>query len=154
MKHYKFTDVPFMSAKEKLSVLKAWVTFLKYGCRGRTFTPKLYDHLNQHCSFIAHFNRAGFYNVYFSTAAGTRKFLSQFDKRGPCMSAEYGGHWGMPEYRDLQMAMIEEASPFIPNIVTESWDSQRLADVQQARLLLSLHGLTAVITDTNGEVVE
>jgi len=65
-------DVKFMTAKEKEAVLKAWERFMRAMAGGKTaeelsrmFTEALYHHLIQHCSFIAHYNRAGFFQHYF-----------------------------------------------------------------------------------------
>jgi hypothetical protein len=60
-----FIDEPFMSAKEKEVVLNAWTRFLKNGCKFQDFTDALYRHLTLHCSFIAHYDRLGFYEFYF-----------------------------------------------------------------------------------------
>lgn len=92
MKQYAFADVQFMSAHEKALALKAWVRFLKNGLRGDDFSDRLYKHLINHCSFIAHFDRAGFYSAYFDNGEDTTWFLSQFDKHGErnCRSVEYG----------------------------------------------------------------
>jgi hypothetical protein len=51
MKQYAFSDAEFLSAREKLLVLKAWVRFLKNGLRWEDFSDRLYKHLINHCSF-------------------------------------------------------------------------------------------------------
>lgn len=108
-----FSDVQFMSADEKMRVLKAWKRFLKGGCKFSQFTKALYNHLIQHCSFIAHYNRAGFYSTYFCDNEGDNtteatKFFSQFDRRGPCLSVENGNNgWLFGEYADINEAMID-----------------------------------------------
>ena len=110
----RFKDVEFMSAKDKELVLKQWLTFLKYGCRYEHFTRRLYDHLTLHCSFIAHFDRRGFYNTYFTSVDGRRKFFSQFDLlHGGGVSVEYGGVMWRKEgdYADINTAMCEEFMP-------------------------------------------
>ncbi len=76
---HEFRDVQFMSAAQKITVLRAWIRFLKRGLRFDQFTKALYDHLIQHCSFIAHYDRAGFYSHYFEFGDSTAFFLSQFD---------------------------------------------------------------------------
>ena len=55
---HEFRDVQFMSAAQKTTVLRAWIRFLKSGLRFDQFTKALYDHLIQHCSFIAHYAEA------------------------------------------------------------------------------------------------
>ena len=81
MKQYVFRDSEFMSAREKLLVQKAWVRFLKNGLRREDFSDRLYMHLINHCSFIAHYNRVGFYATYFENGEDTTRFLAQFEYR-------------------------------------------------------------------------
>ena len=108
-----FTDVEFMTAKEKELVLKQWCTFLQYGCKWEHFTQRLYEHLTLHCSFIAHFNRSGFYDVYFTSVDGRRKFFSQFDLSQGGESREYGGiSWRTrEEYADINGEMCRKYLP-------------------------------------------
>lgn len=142
MKNYTFTDSEFMSARDKQLVLNAWVRFLKHGLRFADFTKRLYEHLHLHCSFIAHYDRAGFYATYFENGEDTASFLSQFDKRGECRSVEYGGSWWLQgEYADLNGAMVEEAAKRIPELLGEAQAKQRESDVAEANRLLSKHGL-------------
>lgn len=79
---YNFKTAEFMSIREKEAVLKNWVTFLKnlkdmdkeeVDSHGNNmpvpfkyFTDRVYKHLSLHCGFIAHYNRFGFYQTYFS----------------------------------------------------------------------------------------
>src|SRR5437870_3492541 len=106
-----FHDSEFLSARDKTLVLKAWVRFLKNGLRFEDFSDRLYKHLTLHCSFIAHYNRAGFYAEYFDRGEDTARFLSQFDDRGECRSVEYGGSWWFHgEYADINEAMIAEGT--------------------------------------------
>src|SRR6266481_7019082 len=110
---HAFGDGQFMSAREKALVLKAWLRFLKNGLRFEDFTKRLYEHLHLHCSFIAHYNRAGFYAEYFERGEDIARFLSQFDARGERRSVEYAGTlWLQGDYADLDRAMVEEASKF------------------------------------------
>ena len=137
---YTFTGGEFMSAREKELVLKAWVRFLKHGLRFADFTKRLYEHLIQHCSFIAHYNRSGFYRAYFESGEDTVRFLSQFDKRGECRSVEYGGPWLNGCYADLGRAMVEEAAPYVPSLTENAAQAQRDADLAEAGRLLAKHG--------------
>jgi hypothetical protein len=139
---YAFSGGEFMTAREKELALKAWVMFLKHGLRSENFTRRLYGHLIQHCSFIAHYNRGGFYATYFEQGEDIARFLSQFDKRGDCRSVEYGGTWWLQgEYEDLNRAMVEEAAPYIPRLLEAAQESERGADLAEARRLLAKHGL-------------
>jgi hypothetical protein len=139
MKQYAFRDAEFMSAREKTLVLKAWVRFLKNGLREEDFSDRLYQHLHLHCSFIAHYNRAGFYATYFENGEDTMRFLSQFDKRGECRSVEHGP-WLSGDYEDLNRAMIEEASRYIPTLMDEASGNAKEADLAEARRLAAKHG--------------
>lgn len=140
-------DTRFMSAAEKERVLRQWERFLKGGLRREQFSEALYDHLIQHCSFIAHYNRAGFYSTYFESGDDTAAFLSQFDKRnaepnGIPRSVEYGmTYWVNDEYGDINMAMIEIASKYILGLLALAKQSQEDADIREARRLLSKHGI-------------
>jgi hypothetical protein len=106
-----FEDVPFMTAQEKRKVLKQWQWFLDSGFHISKFTQALYDHLIQHCSFIAHFDRRGFYATYFMHPSDTQRFLDQFDVDKGCESVEYGGgSWATrSDYYDINGAMVEAA---------------------------------------------
>lgn len=123
----KFADVKFMTGSEKELVLKAWKLFLKslvggdfktvisdgYGNKMPTsfgkFSDRLYKHLTLHCSFIAHFNRAGFYSHYFDDMERMVEFIDQFDPKGFMKSVEYGGtYWKNGDYADLNGAMCIE----------------------------------------------
>lgn len=141
---FQFKDVQFMSAKEKGKVLKQWETFLKYGCKAEHFTEALYHHLIQHCEFIAHYDRGGFYGTYFVSGDHRVHFLSQFDNReGIPQSIEYGGvRWITDErYSDINTAMCEVAKSYLPGLLQESKDSQKDKDIALAKALLAKHGI-------------
>jgi hypothetical protein len=140
MKQYAFRDAEFMSAREKALVQKAWVRFLKNELRPGDFSDRLYTHLINHCSFIAHYNRAGFYATYFENGEDTTRFFSQFDKRGECRSVEYGGSWLSGDYEDLNRAMIEEASRYIPALMEQALGKAKEADLAEAQRLAAKHG--------------
>ncbi len=141
MKQYRFRDVEFMSAREKELVLKAWVRFLKKGLRYEDFSRRLYEHLHLHCHFIAHYDRSVFYDTYFSNGGDTVRFLSQFDKRGECLSVGFGRtSWREGAYADIAEAMVEEASAYIPKLLESARAKQRDADLAEAKRLLAKHG--------------
>jgi len=141
----EFTDSQYMTAREKDLVLKAWVRFLANGLRPQDFTERLYHHLSQHCSFIAHYNCAGFYQVYFGPgqAEATKLFLRQFDPAGDCRSAEYGGTWWLQgDYEDINKAMCKTAGPYIEGVMDDAMARQRQTDLAQAKRLLVKWGIT------------
>jgi hypothetical protein len=138
-----------MSAAQKTTILRAWVRFLKSGLQFEQFTKALYNHLIQHCSFIAHYNRAGFYSHYFEAGDSTAFFLSQFDSRGQCSSVEYGGrHWLSGDYEDVNRAMIAEGEAFIPSLLDSAHRRQEAADIATATALLAKYGIS--VEETGG----
>lgn len=146
-------DTKFMTAKEKELVLKIWKRFLANTLRWEDFTEELYRHLINHCSFIAHYDKMGFYATYFESGDQVAKFLSQFDARnndpidGVPLSVEYGmTYWAADKhdngFADLNQAMIKAAVPYIDDLLQKAQAAQRAADVQEAKRLLAKHGIT------------
>lgn len=137
-------SVKFMPAEEKRKVLKQWELFLKSGLEREKFTKLLYNHLIQHCSFIAHYDIHGFYSTYFVEGEDTVHFLSQFDGRdGIPESVEYHmtGWITNEEYGDINCEMVRIASKYIPRLMTASVNKQMVDDVTRAKLLLEKHGI-------------
>jgi len=140
-----------MTTREKQLVLRQWQTFLKYGCKWEHFTDTLYGHLTLHCSFVAHYDKRGFYADYFTSGDDRARFLSQFDKRNAkwggagCEippSVEYGmTDWARGDYADINLVMIEVASEYIPSLIAESKARQREADIAKAEALLDKYGI-------------
>ncbi len=138
-------DSKFLSAAEKTKVLKHWEMFLKSGLKKDKFTKALYDHLIQHCSFIAHYDIHGFYDTYFESGDDTRHFLSQFDTRnGLSKSIEYGMTYWLTdeEYYDINSEMCRIALRYIPALELKAKNDQRHDDLTQAELLLKKHGVS------------
>jgi hypothetical protein len=103
-----------MPSEEKEKVLKDWTRFIESDFSKNRFTKALYNHLIQHCSFIAHYNQAGFYGSYFEDSEDTMKFLKQFDREQGCISVEYGMKYWLnnDDYRDINTAMVETMEPY------------------------------------------
>jgi hypothetical protein len=148
-----FTDSPFLPAAEKRRVLTEWHRFLQTLARRladrhrcfRAFPNALYNHLIQHCSFIAHYNRSGFFAHYFDHGDGALRFLRQFDAASNPLgtSTEYGDSWWLSgKYRDINEAMREVAAPLLPAIRAEASEDQRRQDLARARRLAARHGLS------------
>lgn len=104
----------FMSAEEKGKVLKDWQRFIENDFDKAKFTKRLYNHLIQHCSFIAHYNQGGFYGTYFEDPEDSMKFIKQFDREQGCVSIEYGmTYWlNNDDYRDINTAMVNVFEPY------------------------------------------
>ena len=133
-------DVEFMTAAEKEKVLRQWKTFLKHGLQFKGFTKALYNHLIQHCSFIAHYNRQGFYATYFESPDDTIRFFQQFDRDSGCISVEYGGTWWLSsDYQDINAAMCDVFDECKKLFYEQLTNAARERAVSQARALLLEH---------------
>ncbi len=136
-------DSKFMTAEEKRKVLKHWEAFLGSCLQKNKFTKLLYDHLMQHCSFIAHYDINGFYSTYFESGDDTIQFLSQFDGRqGMPKSVEYGMTYWLTdeEYYDINIEMVRIAGKYLPVLLEMARISQKDRDLDLARALLAKHG--------------
>jgi len=156
MKKYQFKDVEFMTAKEKQLVLTDWIHFLKHlntdNCKKyidnfgnsmpklfKYFTERLYKHLTLHCSFIAHYDRYGFFITYFNEPERTQLFLRQFTDG---KSIEYGNNWWLDgDYADINQAMCKVAKDIIKAITDKKAIEQKEIDIKKAKQLLQKHGL-------------
>jgi len=144
MTKYEFHASEFMTIREKELVLKSWIRFLKNGLRLQDFTNRLYQHLHLHCGFIAHYNRLGFYETYFTNGEDTIKFLSRFDERLPSGN---GRLWTSGDYEDLAKAMMAVAAPYLPTLLEAAQGQQRSADLAEAERLAAKHGVEVHLTD-------
>lgn len=127
-----------MSAEEKDKVLKDWTRFIENDFSKNRFTKSLYDHLIQHCSFIAHYNQAGFYNSYFADPEDTIRFMRQFDREHDCISVEYGmKYWlNAEDYADINNAMVDALSEYKGSIypkLKEKAKEKKLAEIERLR---------------------
>ena len=59
-------DSKFMAAEQKKKVLRQWDKFIEGGFSFHLFTDAIYQHLNLHCGFIAHYDRLRFYSTYWN----------------------------------------------------------------------------------------
>ncbi len=116
-----FTDVEFMTAKEKELVLKSWNTFLKHGLKKQHFTKRLYEHLHLHSGYIAHFSLHGFYSTYFEAGQDILQFFDYF-----C------NYTVIADYEDLNTAMRQVYSKYKDVIKKQAEDdiTDRLNQVE------------------------
>lgn len=106
-----FSNSKDMSADEKSTVYAAWIRFVNSGFKEVHFTKALYQHLILHCSFIAHYNRATFYDLYFRNEDMRDQFVNQFTTGKPCEGfLSYMWLWGGNDYcqqfYDINTAMV------------------------------------------------
>ena len=144
-----------MKGTEKRRALTQWCHFLQVLARDfgdkdrcfRAFGGALYHHLIQHCSFIAHYDRSGFFSHYFDRGDDALRFLRQFDREEnpEGTSVEYGDAWWLQgEYADINQAMRETATPFLRSIRASAAAAQEASDLGEARRLAARHGLSLV----------
>jgi hypothetical protein len=140
---WNFKDARFMTAREKVQVIRAWERFVENHFRFQDFTRALYNHLSLHCSFIAHYDRYGFYNEYFESPEPTTRFMHQFDRDFGNVSVEYGGtSWLVQEeYRDINSAMCEVLDQYKTGIYLLLTQAARRRDLGLAKRLLERHGV-------------
>lgn len=137
-------DTKFMTAKDKELALKQWRTFIKEGMQAKHFTKRIYEHLSLHCSFIAHYNREGFYSTYFQQPEDTIKFLEQFDPTGEHRSVELGGGYWFTDsdYHDLNDGMCQVVGEYIEQYTSQKLKEAKTRDILLAKSLLGKHGIS------------
>lgn len=137
-------DTQFMTAKDKELTLKQWRTFIREGMQAKHFTKRIYEHLSLHCSFIAHYNRQGFYSTYFQDPEDTIKFLGQFDPNGEHRSVELGGEYWFSDrdYHDLNELMCQVVGEYIEQYTSQKLKEAKTRDVLLAKGLLAKHGIS------------
>lgn len=144
VEQFSFQDEKFLSAAEKQLILSAWITFLRHGCRLEHFSDRLYHHLSLHCSFIAHYNRHGFYEFYFShPSERSYRFLDQFDPSKPGIAAELEETYWLRDRAtgsDLNHAMREVAAPYIAKLHFQFSEAEKQSDLAVASLLAEKYG--------------
>lgn len=130
---YEFEDEPFMSARQKGQVLRAWRRFIRSGFEFGAFSQALYQHLIQHCAFIAHYDRLHFWQLYFDGAGKDLKcLLNQFG--GDRRSCEYGWKlWLDGPAADLNRAMCAEMAVVYPEFIAILAGLDRAFGQMQAR---------------------
>jgi len=139
----EFRDTEFMTAQEKALVLKTWERFISKGFRWDDFSERLYQHLIMHCSFIAHYDKAGFHTTYFQKPEDTERFLNQFNRKEGAISVEYG--WSLwltgYDYSDINNAMCAVVEKYLPVHKPKLRNQARERDILTARVLLAKHGI-------------
>lgn len=125
----RFEDVQFMTAETKEKVVYDWESFLRkrlltpqsevdsneYGVTLFGFTDNLYHHLSQHCGYIAHFNRYGFFQVQFRFP---RQFLDNVHK------CSHGYEYMQREYADVQGHMSQIADHYMDSVMVYDQDDE------------------------------
>lgn len=116
-----FTPTKWDDAEAKARFAKQFIRFVESDFNERRFTQAFYKRLSLTYGHIAHFNRHGFYETFFSSTAGKVGFLRQ-TLRHSC--------WGHPAftYSDVERAL---QSWLFQNGVLDRYE-RKLAEEQEA----------------------
>jgi hypothetical protein len=144
----KFYDTNCMSARDKYFVYIKYRSFLdslkkEYNkitknMGNSTPTPllkfhnELYEHLHQHCGFIAHYDRHGFYHTYFDEPDATIDFIEHMKE------AEKRCH---EDYSDINEAMAKETKKVSSDLIRLMEMRCKKRDIETAKNLLDKYGL-------------
>ena len=94
----QFTPTQWDTAQDKAAFAKQFVRFVQSDFAAKHFTKKFYQRLSMTFGNIAHFNRAGFWDEFFTSTADKVRFLEQ-TLQHPC----YGDSaW---TYSDVEQAL-------------------------------------------------
>ena len=73
----KFTPTQWDTAQDKAAFAKQFVRFLQSDFAAKHFTDKFYRRLSNTFGHIAHYNRGGFWDTFFTTTADKVRFLER-----------------------------------------------------------------------------
>ena len=79
----QFTPTQWNTSLDKAAFAKQFVRFVKSEFAAKHFTEKFYRRLSQIFGHIAHYNRDGFWNEFFTATADKVRFLQQ-TMQWPC----------------------------------------------------------------------
>jgi hypothetical protein len=96
-----FAPSQFSTAADKANFGNALLHFMESEWKQELFTKSLYNRLSMCFGHIAHYNREGFYETWFTSDQARLRFL-QHSLKYPC--------WGSPEYTfcDVERAVQRE----------------------------------------------
>ncbi len=137
MKDYSISDfetVQFLTAVQKFKAYKKFKSVIKK--RDINLMDKnLYQHLNLHCGYIAHYDINGFRATY-EDPHDFLRFCNYFIKHN-----SKNAMWGvMAEYRDINYAMSEIVEQHIDGIRQEVEGYQNKQELDLLHRLAEKHG--------------
>lgn len=117
-----FQATEFATAEDKAWFGNQLLAFVEAGFPESKFTKALYDRLNATFGFIAHFNRDGFWDTYFTNIVDKIEFLKHIIDH-PC--------YGSPVYTfsDVEQAI---RGALIESGVLERYEAQNHAEIEHA----------------------
>lgn len=73
----QFTPTKWQTAKDKAAFANRFVRFVQSDFAVKHFTDQFYQRLSNTFGHIAHYNRGGFWDTFFTTTADKVRFLEQ-----------------------------------------------------------------------------
>ena len=73
--HSQFTPTKWETAKDKAAFANRFVRFVQSDFAAKHFTEKFYRRLSNTFGLIAHYNRGGFWETFFTSTADKVRFL-------------------------------------------------------------------------------
>jgi len=73
----QFTPTQWDTAQDKATFAKHFVRFVQSDFAAKQFTDRFYRRLSNTFGHIAHYNRGGFWDTFFTTTADKVRFLEQ-----------------------------------------------------------------------------
>ncbi|OPX89440.1 MAG: hypothetical protein A4E53_01517 [Pelotomaculum sp. PtaB.Bin104] len=132
----KYSDTKFFTAKQKERAYKCFIRVLKERNIDK-IDKNLYEHLIQHCGFIAHYNIHGFKAEY--SGGDFRRFVEHFDRNSRVFAN--WNHWIREEYADVNNDMVDLATAMAPQIYAELDAAERAAEIQLCKAIAAKHGV-------------
>lgn len=151
----EYQTVQFMTAAKKQKVARDWELFIlkrlkmtdadrqqtEYGALFKGFTKALYDHLNLHCGYIAHYNISGFFGAQFERTVDFLHNMQLIAQGRDGMNMTLARH----DYADIGKMMTRVAAHYLPAVIAlyrQECNQAHQQDVANARQLLEAEGMT------------
>jgi len=133
----QFTPTAWDTAEDKAKFANFFVSFIDAGCPAIRFQKRFYDRLMNTHGHIAHYDRGGFFDVWFATPEKIAKFIGYWIEQPAC---------GSPEYtfsdveRELQSWLVINRERLLAELSqrsgTEQLAASKAADSETSRKLL------------------
>ena len=85
----QFTATQWESAEQKAKFANQFIDFILSGYKATKFPKWFYNRLSMCFGFIAHYNRGGFYDTYFTNDSNVHNFLNSIIDFNCCGDPEF-----------------------------------------------------------------
>ena len=135
----KYSDTKFFTAKQKERAYRCFARVLRERDISK-MDKNLYEHLIQHCGFIAHYSIHGFKAEY--SGRNFRRFVERFDRNSRVFAG--WNHWVGGEYADVNNDMVDLATAMAPQIYAELDVAEKVAEIRLCKAIAEKYGLKVV----------